>query len=87
MRDNMHLIDGATMPKSFYEYIKHSMMEHIQITLWNERKIDTSNVPGIPFVDDFPRDVENGLRGAIARYDAILDELRHDGLSDGQNAS
>lgn len=76
MRDNMHLIEAATMPESFYEYIKHSMMENIQIKLWNDKGIDTSTVKGLPFPNQFPRDVEQGLRGAIARYDEILEDLR-----------
>jgi hypothetical protein len=45
MREKMHLIEGASMPDSFYDYIQHSVMENIQINLWNEKQIDSSAVP------------------------------------------
>jgi hypothetical protein len=76
MRENMHLIQGAIMPDSFYRYIKHSMMENIQAKLWKDKQIDTSAINGLPWPEDFPTDVELGLRDAIGRYDSILEELR-----------
>jgi hypothetical protein len=81
MRDNMHLIEGAMMPDSFYNYIEHSMMEHIQIGLWTERQVDTSAVAGISWDNAFAEDVERGLRDAIRRHDEIVEELRRDPAS------
>lgn len=75
MRDNMHLIEGITMPDSFYKYIQHSMMQNIQIKLWSNNGIDTSIVEGIGWPEQFNNDVEQGLKRAIERYDRILIEL------------
>jgi hypothetical protein len=76
LREKMHLVEGVSMPPSFYEYIKHSVMENIQINLWNEKQIDTSTVPGIGWPMQFPDDVEKGLKIAMQRYEDILAELR-----------
>lgn len=76
IREKLHLVEGTTMPRSFYEYTKHSMMENIQISLWNERGIDTSRVSGIRWPAEFPKDVEAGLQAAMNRYEELLAELR-----------
>jgi hypothetical protein len=77
MRDNMHLIEGTTLPHSFSEYIKHSMMQNIQIRLWNERKIDTSAIAGIEWPPQFNVDIKNGLINSTNRYYAIMNELNY----------
>jgi len=75
MIDKRHLIEGETMPKSFYDYIQHSMMQTIQVNLWDEKQIDTRSVPGIGWPPDFPKDVQNRLMGAIRTYDGLKGEL------------
>jgi pimeloyl-ACP methyl ester carboxylesterase len=76
LREKMHLLEGVSMPDSFYNYIKHSVMENIQINLWDEKQIDTSSVEGIGWPDQFPDDVKKGLRIAMQRQEDILAELR-----------
>jgi hypothetical protein len=76
MSGKMHLIEGESMPASFHHYIKHSVMENIQINMWNEKHIDTSMVPGIDWPEAFPKDVAKGLQIAMRRYEGILMELR-----------
>jgi hypothetical protein len=76
LREKMHLIDGASMPDSFYKYIQHSVMENIQINLWNEKQIDTLAVKGLNWPTEFPEDVKAGLEAAMGRYEEILAELR-----------
>jgi hypothetical protein len=76
LRSKMHLIEGDSMPPSFYEYIKHSVMENIQINMWNEKQIDTSMIKGINWPMKFPDDVAAGLHAAMTRYEGIIGELR-----------
>jgi hypothetical protein len=76
LREKTHLIEGASMPESFYKYIQHSVMENIQINLWNEKQIDTLAVKGLKWPREFPEDVKAGLEAAMGRYEEILAELR-----------
>jgi hypothetical protein len=76
LREKAHLLEGVSMPDSFYSYIKHSVMENIQLSLWDEKQIDTSTVPGISWPEQFPDDVQKGLRIAMQRREEILAELR-----------
>jgi hypothetical protein len=76
--EKVHLIEGATIPQSFYDYMKHSMMENIQITLWNEQQISTLAAEGISWPRQFALDVERGLQVSMQRYEDLLAELRSD---------
>ncbi|MFM0351702.1 hypothetical protein [Paraburkholderia sp. RL17-347-BIC-D] len=74
--EKVHLIEGATIPESFYDYMKHSVMENIQITLWNDKKISTLKAEGIKWPGQFQLDVQFGLHRCMQRYEALLEELR-----------
>jgi hypothetical protein len=76
MREKTHLIEGVDMPPSFYHYVKHSVMENIQVNLWDEKQIDTSTARGIGWPMDLPNDVKAGLKAAMERYETLLADLR-----------
>jgi hypothetical protein len=76
LREKAHLVEGGTIPDSFYEYMKHSMMEHIQIDLWDNKQISTSQAEGYPWPAQFADDVERGLTGALRQRQALLAELQ-----------
>jgi hypothetical protein len=80
LREKAYLVDGGTIPRSFYEYMKHSMMEHMQIDLWETKQISTSKAEGYRWPPQFADDVERGLTDALRRRQALLAEL---GSSDG----
>jgi hypothetical protein len=71
-----HLLENGVMPDSFYAYMKHSMMEKIQIDLWEQERIGTENVEGFGWPHAFSDDVQRGLREALRRRQAILSELQ-----------
>jgi hypothetical protein len=76
LQEKAYLLDGGRMPDSFYAYMKHSIMENIQIDLWEKRQISTLNIEGFSWPYTFPQDVERGLNEALRRRQEILSELQ-----------
>lgn len=71
----LYLIDGAKMPESFYQYLKHSAQEADQRTLWEEYRIDTSFLEGQPWPKRFYSDIKEGFESAMKRYQECLDGI------------
>jgi hypothetical protein len=76
LREKAHLVEGGTIPNSFYKYMKHSIMEHIQIDLWESKQISTLQAKGYPWPGEFADDIERGLLAALERRQALLAELQ-----------
>lgn len=54
LKTRLHLVEGSALPQSFYDYLRHSLQERVQQDLWSVHQIDTSDVHGIYFPDEFP---------------------------------
>jgi hypothetical protein len=77
LKTKLYLIEGSELPESFYTYLRHAIQEQVQLTLWNNFKIDTSDVRGIPYPNVLYDDIKNGLDNAMLKYfelTSILDK-------------
>ncbi len=79
LKTKLFLIDQVEMPKSFLSYLEHSVMQDVKIRLSDEDGIDTSEVYGKPWPEEFPKDVQTGLDQAMRSYDKIIQELASSG--------
>lgn len=75
LRSKIHLVEGTRIPESFYKYLEHATQETLQHKLWEQAKIGTPHVKGIPWPKDFHEDVRNSLDRAMAEYDRCIRDL------------
>ncbi|BCU14382.1 hypothetical protein [Microcystis aeruginosa] len=68
LRTKLYLVEGAEMPASFSNYLRHATQEQAQFRLWKENNIDTKHIVGEPFPDQFIEQIKDGLQGAMQRY-------------------
>jgi hypothetical protein len=76
IKTKLYLTDGATMPDSFYKYLRHATQEHDQGDLAQNYGIDTSYLRGVPWPADFHDDIKAGFDQAMKHYQQCLDGLR-----------
>ena len=76
LKTRLYLIEGAEMPDSFYKYLRHSIQEQVQGTLWRKHGVDTSHVRGLPYPDEIYKDVKNGLDSTMIRYEQCINNLK-----------
>jgi hypothetical protein len=76
LKTKLYLVEGSEMPKSFYEYLRHSYQERDQHGIYTDLRIDTRFLPGRPWPQEFYDDIKNGFERAMGNYEAILDGLR-----------
>jgi hypothetical protein len=75
LKNKLYLIDGSELPESIYIYLRHALQEHAQLTLWNDFKIDTSDVKGIHYPKELYTDIKNGLDNAMLKYSELTNIL------------
>lgn len=71
LRTKLYLIEGAEMPKSFYDYLYHKTQQEAQSKLWEKCSIDTSHIDGKLFPDQFIDDINSGLKTTLAKYNKV----------------
>jgi hypothetical protein len=76
IKTKLYLVDGAEMPPSFYEYLRHAIQERDQRELAQQLGVDTSFLPGVPWPTGFHDCIKNGFDTAMRRYEACLEGLR-----------
>jgi hypothetical protein len=76
IKTKLYLVDGVEMPESFYSYLRHATQERDQQELARNQQIDTSNVKGVPWPEDFHVDIKRGFDTAMRRYEECLNGLR-----------
>jgi hypothetical protein len=72
----LYLLDGAEMPLSVYEYLKHSQQEDIQRELWMSYSISTTAVVGTPFPNAFYKHVQDTLKKLMREYEVSVEQLK-----------
>lgn len=75
IKNKYNLVEGIVLPDSFLIYLQHSTLETTQITIWNELNIDTQHTNGIPWPDDFDKDVKQSLDYLMKKYEQLLKEI------------
>lgn len=76
LRTQLHLVEGADLPESFYRYLRHSAQERAQRELWQKEYLDTTFARGISWPDEFYDDVKSGLDSLMLEHQADVDSLR-----------
>jgi len=76
IKTKLYLVEGAEMPESFYEYLRHAIQERDQRELAKKHGVDTSFLKGVPWPFPFNEDVKSGLDTAMKRYEECLEGLR-----------
>jgi hypothetical protein len=76
LRTKLYLIEGSEMPRSFYDYLRHSAQERDQRALWKQYGINSSFLQGQPWPDRFYHDIKGGFETAMKNYDKCLDGLK-----------
>ena len=79
LKTKLYLIEGAEMPESFYKYLRHSIQEQVQGTLWRKHGIDTSHVRGLPYPNELYKDVKSGLDSTMIKYEQCINNLKVEG--------
>ena len=72
LKAKLHLVESSALPRSFYDYLRHSIQERVQQDLWQQHQIDTNSVEGVRFPDSFTEDVQRSLSNLLAEYDEVL---------------
>ena len=67
------------MPDSFYKYLRHSIQEQVQGTLWRKHGVDTSHVTGLPYPNEIYQDVKSGLDRTMIKYEQCINNLKVEG--------
>lgn len=76
LRTRLYLVDGPTMPESFYRYLRHAIQERDQRELFRASGVNTGFVKGEPWPDGFHEDIKRGFDDAMTRYEKCLEGLR-----------
>ena len=71
LRSRLYLVEGVALPETFYQYLRHSNQERVQVDLWQKEHIDTSHV-GIPWPSDFPNEIRTSLDGLMQEYEQLM---------------
>jgi hypothetical protein len=72
IRRKMHLLVGGKLPESFERLMEHASSGMALYGLWRDRGIDSSPVKGIPWPDQFERDVRTALSGLQTEFETEL---------------
>jgi hypothetical protein len=75
LKTKLHLVEGRDLPQSFYNYIRGSIQGQVQRVLWETLNIDTSSLRGIPWDNQFQRDIKQTLDSLLERYEQTLQGL------------
>ena len=76
LKTKLYLVEGPSMPHSFYLYLKHAAQERDQRTLWKLHGINTAFLKGEPWPDAFYDDIRGGFDIAMKNYERCLDGLK-----------
>jgi hypothetical protein len=76
IKTKLYLIEGAEMPQSFYDYLKHALQERDQRELFQQCNVDTSFLSGAPWPPRFHKDIKHGFDTAMKRYEQCLEGLK-----------
>jgi hypothetical protein len=76
LREKGHLAEGGKIPESFYDYMKHCTMEHIQLDLMDKKKIDTTKAKPYRWPSQFDVDVQTGLEKTLRERQKMLNKLQ-----------
>lgn len=76
LKTKLYLIEGAEMPDSFYKYLRHSIQEQVQGTLWRKHGVDTSHVRGLPYPNEIYQDIKSGLDSTMIKYEQCINNLK-----------
>jgi len=79
LKTKLYLVEGAEMPDSFYKYLRHSIQEQVQGTLWRKHGVDTSHVAGLPYPNEIYQDVKSGLDRTMIKYEQCINNLKVEG--------
>lgn len=80
LSSKLHLVDGQTVPPSFYAYLEHATQQLVQHRLFQEFRLSTLQVPGVPWPQNFYHDVKDSLEEIMARSDRYLRDLETGGV-------
>ncbi len=80
LKTRFYLVEGESMPKTFEEnikhYLRHTMQEKDQKTLWLDHDVDTSFLSGVGWPWDLHRDIRDGFHTSMQNYQQCLDGLK-----------
>ena len=76
LKEKLFLVEGAEVPESFYEYLRHSTQERIQKAMWEKLHLDTSHIAGPAWPDRFYDDIKAGLDGVMVQYEQMMRGLK-----------
>lgn len=76
LRTKLFLIEGAEVPTSFNDYLRHATQEKAQSEIWQKLNIGTNYLAGKGYSQKFFDDVKNRLRQVMQEYDATVSEMR-----------
>lgn len=68
LKTKLYLIEGSLLPTTFYDYLRHAVQEQVQFIMWDEHKIDTSDIQGTPYPNRLYFDIEQGLENTMMAY-------------------
>jgi hypothetical protein len=76
LREKLYLVDGSAMPESFYDYLRHAYQERDQHVIFQDLGISTEFLVGIPWPEQFYKDIKAGFEKAMQNYEKCLGGLR-----------
>ena len=76
LKTKLYLLDGTTMPNSFYNYLAHAIQETVQHELWSERGVSTIFIPGSPYPKEFQQTILASLQKLMKEYEVNVRELK-----------
>ena len=70
----LYLVDGASVPESFREYLSHSTGQLVQQTI-DDRHVNTANMVENPWPGEFANDVRSAIKSILERRSRLLHDL------------
>ncbi len=76
LKTKLFLAEGADIPESFYNYLRHSTQERIQKAM-GELGINTSYIKGQPWPEKFYDDIKAGLDHVMTQYEQAMQGMKN----------
>ena len=76
IKTKLYLVDGTSMPESFYAYLRHATQERDQRELAGLHNVHTPFLRGVPWPSEFHDEIRSGFDLAMKNYQQCLDGLK-----------
>jgi hypothetical protein len=75
LREKIYLLDTNELPPSFKQFLEHESQFASLHSLWKDTNIQSDEIDGIPYPQNFENDAKEALGNLMKRYNQYLKRL------------